>query len=134
MTHLFLLGSYLAGFLVIMGILAPFFHPLLQTEIMALYESYLGQIVKIIYDSSEADFKNAVEFGQKIFFLLAGWFVVFLVVELILRVIFMFFRGIYSAIISAVYGTRTVKRLVKRVKAEVEEEEEDGSNDKEKNE
>jgi hypothetical protein len=94
---------YLASFLVIMGMIAPSFHPSLQFQLLSLYQEYLDSLVKILYDSSKTDFLNAVELGKKIFLLLLGWFVIFFLVELVLRVLFAIFRGVYSAIILVLF-------------------------------
>jgi hypothetical protein len=97
---------YLTSFLVIMGMIAPFFHNYLQSQLLELYQEYLETLVKILYDSSKTDFLNAVELGKKIFLLLLGWFLIFFLVELVLRVLFMIVRSVYGAIVSILFGKK----------------------------
>lgn len=95
---LVLLGSYLTGFLVVMSMIAPFFHTQLQSQLWALYDATAGPLVKVIYEASEADVLRSMDFAQKVFLLLAAWWVLFFALELVLRVVFMALRGVYAAV------------------------------------
>jgi hypothetical protein len=81
-----------------MSMIAPFFHSQLQSQLWTLYDATAGPLVKVIYEASEADVLRSMDFAQKVFLLLAAWWVLFFALELVLRVVFMALRGVYAAV------------------------------------
>jgi hypothetical protein len=92
------IDKFLSPLLLLVGILAPAFHPSVTIAANSYYQEYFADFIKVIYDLCQPEIQRSYEFGLRIAGLVIGWFVILFIIELVLRVILWIVRLILHPI------------------------------------